>query len=155
MIDSDRTNEWFSQERVPIEERFLWIEGHVSQNILPKIQKGLAPHRSVNTAILFLGFAFADIEIGYCFDVVFPKKSPEEGIRCQSRIVAVTQQLGKALDRIPHGWKTICEVEFLGGVPSLIHNLPEVEGWHMNTDWACISSVATWEAIKQRTRKDV
>ena len=92
VIASDTTSDWFSQERVPIHERFLWIEGRVSQNISPEIQKGLSPHRSVKIVILFLGFAYADIEIGYCFDVIFPKQNPEEGIRCQSRIVASTQQ---------------------------------------------------------------
>jgi hypothetical protein len=155
MTDSAMTNGWFSQERVPIEQRFLWIDGHVSPIILERILKGLPQRRTDNTATLFVGFAFADIEIGHYFDVIFPKRNPEEGRLCQSRIVAVTQQWGNPFDRVAHGWKTICELEFPDGIPSLIHHLPEVEGWNMNAGRVCISNVATWETIKEQAPKAV
>ena len=152
MDNSVQTSEWFSQERVPIEERYLWFEGHVAQAVLQRIVSGLPQHRTCHTAILFVGFAFADLEIGRCFEVIFQKERPENAILCQSRIVSVTQQFAKPFDRVPHGWKTICEVEFPDGVPSLIQNLPEVDWWYMNDECVCVCDAVTWEALKQKDR---
>src|SRR5262245_66477912 len=90
MDNTNQANLWFSQERTPIEQRYLWFEGHVAPHLLPIILTGLPQHRTPNAAILFVGYAFADLEIGYHFDVMFPRKIPEAGTLCLSRIVAVT-----------------------------------------------------------------
>ncbi len=155
MDNTNQANLWFSQERTPIEQRYLWFEGHVAPHILPLILTGLPQHRTHNAAILFVGYAFADLEIGYHFDVMFPRKNPEAGIPCLSRIVAVTQQFSKPFDRVPHGWKTICEIEFPDGIPAMIRDLPELDGWHLNQEWVCVCNAETWEARKQRRPGDV
>jgi hypothetical protein len=155
MDNTASTTLWFSQERVPIERRYLWFEGQVAPHLLPLILKGLPQHRTPKSAILFVGYAFADLEIGYRFDVIFPRKNPEAGIHCQSKIVAVTQQFSKPFDRVPHGWKTICEIEFPEGIPTVIQNLPELIGWHLNDEWVCVCNVENWDVIKQRRQSDV
>lgn len=133
----------------PLEQQVLWTNGKISANSLGLIKSGLPQNKSANSEILFIGYTFDDIPVGKSFAVIFPKNKPTDGINCESKIVAVTQQFGKPFDGIPNGWKTICIVEFPRGIPDLIKNLPIVESWFENEEYICFCDNDVWEAIKQ------
>jgi hypothetical protein len=129
-------------------ERYLWFEGKVSPRAMEHIRDGLPTDQPQHTELLFVGFAYADLPLGKQFDIVFPRDQPQKGVRCECRIVAATQQWGKPLSEVPHGWKTICMVEFPQGVPELVRELPVVDGWHKNARWVCVCDAATWACLK-------
>jgi hypothetical protein len=133
----------------PIEQRYLWLEGRASGASMEWIKAGLSETRSPNTEVIFVGFAYADIPFSKRFDIVYPKGRPQDGIRCECRVVAATQQFSKPFPDIPHGWKTICLIHFPGGVPQFVLRLPEVDAWYENEDWICICDEATWEHLKE------
>jgi hypothetical protein len=139
-----------SETDTPVDQRFLWIEGSVSPKSMALIKAGLPEARPCDTAIVFVGFAYADLPVPKQFDVIFPRRNPQDGIHCQSRIIAVTQQFAKPFQEIPHGWKTVCMIQFVGGIPETIRKLPEVDSWFQNDEWACVCGNATWELLKSR-----
>jgi hypothetical protein len=139
-----------SESDTPIEQRYLWFDGKLSPKVLKAIRFGLPGDIPPRSAILFVGFSYASLPIGKCFDVVFPKDRPGLGVKCPSRIRAVTQQWGKPFDHVPHGWKTICIVEFPDGVPSLIECLPSIDAWYENRYGVCVCDENTWEQLKLR-----
>ncbi|MCK6472320.1 MAG: hypothetical protein L6R28_11290 [Planctomycetes bacterium] len=133
-----------SESEIPIEQRYLWFEGKASSSSLELVQTGLPPSRNADTEILFAGFAYMDLPLTRPFDIVFPKGSPQAGIRCPCKIIAATQQFGKPLDLIPDGWKTICIVHFMEGIPELIKQLPVVDDWYQNQAWVGVCHESTW-----------
>jgi hypothetical protein len=137
-----------SEDDTPIKERYLWFEGKVSFKSTGLVRAGLPPILPDETEILFVGFAYADLPLGKKFDVIFPKGRPKDGIRCECRIIAATQQFGKPFPGVPHGWKTICLVQFAGGVPPIVQQLPTVDSWYQNDAWVCVCNEATWEYLK-------
>ena len=138
-----------TEEQTPIEQRFLWIEGKVSPSSVEAIKSGLPTEKPANTEILFIGYAYADLPMGKSFHVIYPRSNPDAGILCESRIIAVTQQWGKPEIGIPHGWKTICFVEFPQGVPDIIETLPTIDAWGEGKDYICLCDEDTWKAIKK------
>jgi hypothetical protein len=136
------------EDKTPLEQRYLWFEGKVDPKSLALVRAGLPERIPSQAVILFVGFSYADIPLGKCFEIIFPKGRAEAGIRNRSCISAVTQQWGKPFDVIPNGWKTICVVEFPDGVPQMIEDLPTVEAWYCNRDWVCICDEPTWSALK-------
>ena len=137
-----------SESDTPIEERYLRLEGKVPTANMDLATIGLPSALPPDTAIVFVGFAYADISFNKRYHVVFPKGRPQDGIRCECEIIAATQQFNKPLPVVPHGWKTICAIHFLGGVPQLVNQLPEVDGWYLNEDGICICDETTWEHLK-------
>jgi hypothetical protein len=138
-----------SEADTPIEERWLWLEGKVSPTAMERIQPGLPTTPPPNTEILFVGFAYADLPFSKRFDVVFPRGRPQDGVRCQCKVIAATQQFSKPFPEIPHGWKTICVVHFIGGIPELVQRLPVVDAWYQNKEWVCICDEETWEYLRK------
>ncbi|NOT59553.1 MAG: hypothetical protein HOP19_04930 [Acidobacteria bacterium] len=139
---------WFSEEQVSLRQRYLMLEGHLSERARAVCANGLPADIGNNTVVMFVSFAYADLSIGHQFEVVYPKSRPAEGFECKSRIVSVTQQFSIPLEAVPHGWKTICVIEFPDGIPALISNHEVVNAWYENQSWVCLSSKATWQAIK-------
>jgi hypothetical protein len=139
-----------SESDTPIEQRYLWFDGKLSPKALKAIRAGLPGDIPPRSVILFVGFSYASLPIGKCFDVVFPKERPALGVKCRSRIHAVTQQMAEPFDHVPHGWKTICVVEFPDGVPSLIDSLPSIDAWYENRDRVCVCDEVTWEHLKAK-----
>jgi len=106
-------------------------------------------HATTRRRCFFVGFAYADLPFTKRFDVVFPKGRPQDGVRCVCRIIAATQDFGKPFPEIPHGWKTICLIQFTGGMPRLVRQLPVVDSWYQNKEWVCICDEATWDHLKK------
>jgi len=138
----------WTEDRTPLEQRYLWFEGKVSKKV-KLTESGLRDYDLPNAEILFVGYAYTDLPLGKKFQVAFPKGNPEAGILCESEIIAVTQQFDEPLKVVPHGWKTICLVQFPYGVPDMISNLPAMDSWFANRDYVCVCDEETWEAIKQ------
>ena len=138
-----------SEADTPIEQRYLRLEGKVSPASLELVRHGLPTIGLPDTVVVFVGFAYADLPFTKQFDIVFPKGRPQDGIRCECKILAATQQFSKPFTEIPDGWKTICVAHFPGGIPQLIQQLPVVDTWYQNDEWVCICDEETWESLKK------
>ncbi|CAE6837662.1 hypothetical protein LMG22931_07109 [Paraburkholderia nemoris] len=132
---------------VPVDERVLVVEGRASPDVLFHVQKALPKERPANCEVLLVSFAYADIPIGRTFDIAFPTRAPKSETRTRFVIRAVTQQYAKPFDEIPHGWKTICLVEFPEGIPGVIASMPEVNGWYENRQTLSLCDEETWRLI--------
>jgi hypothetical protein len=131
------------EEKVQMDQRFLMVQGHLSERCLDYARAALPPRRPENSAILFLSYAYADIPIGRRYKILFPKDHPELAVPTDCEILAVTQQFSKPFDCIPHGWKTICLVRFATDIPEMIRTLPTIDGW-INPNWLCLCDEETW-----------
>lgn len=136
-----------TEESVPLAQRYLVIEGHVSAQSLPLVISGLGAGPSPRGRILFVSFAYADVPLGKTFNSIFPEGRPEEAKLTVARIEAVTQQFGKPFDEIPHGWKTVCLIEFPHGIPGMIAALPTVDAWHLSNQRACLADSTVVDAL--------
>jgi hypothetical protein len=136
-----------SEESVPLTERYLVIEGYVSDNVRANVASGLPDQAPENTVLVFVSFAYADLPIGKRFDYLYPHGHVQRAALAPSRIIAVTQQFGRPFDQLPHGWKTICLIEFPHGRPHLIEQLPTVDEWFESDRAACLCSEATYRAL--------
>lgn len=119
-----------SEEQTPIEQRYLRLEGLVSEFVLVSVANGLPKDAPANSRVCFVGFSYADLSLPKEFDLIFDLAFPENALPAASRVIAATQQYGKPFAEIPHGWKTICIIEFPCGVPALIEHLPVVDAWY-------------------------
>ena len=156
------------EEDVPIIERYLSVEGHLSAQTRESLQKGLPEQLSVNTRICFMSFSYADLSLPKEFDVLFRYNYDETIVRrgeqitsvfqpkhlatatfTRIKIVAVTQQFAIAWQDVSHGWKTVCVLEFPDGVPPLIDELPTVDGWYQSREAVALCSHGTLQAIQQ------
>ncbi len=103
--------------------------------------------RPAHCEVLFISFAYADIPLGRTFSIAFPTCAPKSETRTRCVIRAVTQQYAKPFGEVPHGWKTICLVEFPEGIPRVIASLPEVNGWYENRQSVSLCDEDTWRLI--------
>jgi hypothetical protein len=136
-----------SEIQAPIEQRYLLLEGKVSQKAMDLARAGLPSEKPANSEILFVSFAYADLPIGKEYEIIFENNNPTSMIQCISKICAVTQPFGKPFTEIPHGWKTICIIEFPEGLQEMIQSLPVVDSWHFSKNPVCICNGETWSAI--------
>lgn len=135
------------EDKIPLSERFLVIEGKVSKNILKQLKLEDIFFRNKNNEVLFLSYSYSDIKLEQLFDCIFDIQKPNnhEIIKCQ--IVKVTQQFGKIFNEIPHGWKTICQFEF-ENIPKMIDSLPVIETWGYNYNNLGLCKSEIYEEIK-------
>jgi hypothetical protein len=136
-----------SEEQTPVDQRFLWLEGFVAPSTLDIIKEGLGTNVASGTVVCFVGFSYADLAIPKQYDVVFNVDDPSQCCETETRIIRVTQQLGKPFDEIPHGWKTICVVEFPSGMPSLVAKMPTVDSWYKSEVRVGLCEKHVWEAV--------
>lgn len=137
-----------SEADTPISQRYLWLEGKASPSSIERLKRGLPSARPSDTEIFFVGAAYADLPFGTQFDVVFPKNRPQDGVYCDCKIIAATQQWAKPFSEVPRGWSTVCVIHFAKGIPQLIQQLPVVDGWYQNKNWVCICEEETWKHLK-------
>ena len=134
------------EDKVPIEQRLLVVAGIVSPRVLAVAKDGLESTPSANGRVFFLMFSYADLPIGKEFAFACPSGRAQEAVPTQAVISAVTQQWGKPLREIPHGWKTIALIEFPKGVPELIDSLPVIDDWYTSTPMVALLNEATLHA---------
>ncbi|GET40709.1 hypothetical protein [Microseira wollei] len=158
-----------SENDTELWERYLWIEGRLSAKVQKRgraFRRGLPAQISRNSRIVFVRYAYADLELPKDFSMMFQVNQDEcvhsyerydcthfrphhlaSVIDAPSRIIAVTQQMDIPFPNVPDGWKTVCVVEFSKGVPAMIDNLPEVFGWGISRQGVCLCDYQTWSAL--------
>lgn len=158
-----------SEDVVPLYQRYLSVEGHLSSRAKRLVHEGLPRQLPRNSRVCFLASAYADLPLPKEFDTVFSYHREETVVRHADelelvfrlkhlatavftgvRIVAVTQQLSEALQEIPDGCKTIGVLEFPEGVPLMIDELPTVNAWGESPASVALCSRETLQAIQQR-----
>ena len=144
-----------SEEQTPIEQRYLRLEGLVSESVLVSVVNGLPKDAPANSRVCFVGFSYADLSLPKEFDLIFDLSLPENALPAASRVIAATQQYGKPFAEIPHGWKTICVIEFPGGVPALIERLPVVDAWYESSVALGLCTSSAYASIVERHRSAV
>ena len=98
--------------------------------MLSAIAEGLPDHAGWNRRVCFVGFSYADLSLPKQFDCVFDLSNPQRVEQAEILITAATQQFAKPVDLLDDGWKTICVIEFPGGVPTLVDEMPTVDSWY-------------------------
>lgn len=96
-------------------------------------------------------YSYADLPLGKEFECVFPLDNPAAATLEVSRILAVTQQFAKPWGELPHGWKTLCVLDFPGGVPALVDQMPEKDDWGDGQGIVGVCSRATLEAVQSQS----
>ncbi|CAB4864687.1 unannotated protein [freshwater metagenome] len=114
---------------VPVAERVLGIEGLVSPVVLDRLLGDRATPADGETRWFFVSFAYADLPLGSAFDCWRGPGEEAPAVLAAVVVERVTQQYGVDLDHIPHGWKTIVLLRFVGGVPDFIDSLDILEDW--------------------------
>ncbi len=127
-----------AEEDVPASDQRLLIEGRVSARTLAAVREGLPRVWPSTARCLFVSYAYADLPLGKRFDVVFPHGHPERAEATVTTMVAVTQQFAKPFDAVPHGWKTICLMDFPEGEPAVMAGLPTVDAWGESKTCICL-----------------
>lgn len=137
------------EDRVPITDRWLRLEGAASPKALQAARAGLPASWPDTVRCVFVGYAFADLPLGKRFDFVFPRGDPADGEPTLAIIQAVTQQFAKPFDGLPHGWKTVCLIDFPRGTPRLIEQLRAVDSWFEWNEWVGLCSRETMEVMRK------
>ncbi len=136
-----------SEDKVPLRDRRLMVEGVISQEALELVRAGL-PTEWPHTARCFLvSYSYADIPLSKRFEFVSSERHPTRAEATLAIVRAVTQQYGKPFDVIPHGWKTICVIDFPQGIPGLVERLPTVGAWGESTEGVRLCDRDALEAI--------
>jgi hypothetical protein len=138
-----------SEEQTPVHERCLWLQGVVSTAVVALVSAGLPAAWPPTAKAFFVAYAYAEIPVGRVFDVAFPRGRPEAAERTTAVIHAVTQQWAKPFGEIPHGWKTICVIDFPDGEPSVVRHLLTLESWTPPEGVsACLADQETMSALR-------
>jgi hypothetical protein len=157
-----------SEVDVPMAQRFLPVEGHLSAKAKKALRKGLPKQLSENMRLCFTSFAYADLILPREFDTlfhynreeIFVRRGEEKDIVFQPehlatatftccRIVASTQQYAVAWQEIPEGMKAVCVIEFPDGVPSILDALPVVNAWYESREAVALCNRDTLHAIQE------
>ena len=157
-----------SEEDVPLEERYLLIEGHLSAKTRQTVRKGLRRELASSGRVCFVSSAYADLPIPREFECVFPvgraEPSPRGSGAAVGRFqakhlmaaefvrVSIVEAMDisyKPLSPIPDGAKAICVLEFPDGVPFMIDDLPTVKDWDESAECVVLCSRETAQAIKR------
>src|SRR5690348_11575114 len=136
-----------TEDDVPSSDRQLRIEGRVSVKTQAALRAGLPLAWPSTTRCLFVSYAYADLPLGKRFDVIFPSEHPERAEATVTAIVGVTQQFGKPFDGVPHGWKTVCLLDFPEGEPATMAHLPTVDTWGESKACVCLCTRETLDSI--------
>jgi len=136
-----------AEENVPMGDRQLLLEGSVSATALALVRAGLPDTWSGTARCLFATYAYADLPLGKRFDFAFPSGDPHAAEPTTAIVQAVTQQFGKPFDSIPHGWKTICLIDFGNSLPRAIENLPTLDSWGQSSQRVALCTRETMDAI--------
>ena len=130
------------------------MEGVASKSTFALVSTGLPATWPPTARVFLVAFAYAEIPVGRVFNVAFPYGHPEDAERTTAVIHAVTQQWGKPFDEIPHGWKTICVIDFPDGEPSVVRRLLTVDTWMTAPvgATACLADPETMSALRSGSR---
>lgn len=102
-------------EQLPSEELIgKWTKGKINT---PEIQKFLSWERQDNQIVTYNGYGYCDTEIPKTYDFLIDLDDPQGGIDTEVTIVHAIYNGVVPLNTIEHGHKTVCVLEFSGGIP--------------------------------------
>lgn len=138
-----------NESEISPELRFLTIQGIARPSAVEIIGSILDDLASPNTVCCFLTFAYADIPFGETYDVLFRRIRRHDFVETRCVLKSATNQFGDHLSCLPYGWKTICVLEFLNGVPKLIKTLPAIADWYESSEDShlCLAKMADYPFI--------
>jgi hypothetical protein len=112
------------------EARSLCVTGRLGAGAVERARRCLAPGQpAANEVCLAVSLAGAEHHLGAEFDVIVPVAGARES-GTRAVLVGVTLEWGKARsESVPRGHRSLCVLQFPGGVPEEIRALPEVEDW--------------------------
>ena len=125
-----------TEAAVPVRERILWIEGRASPQVVNALARATTKSpgfRRPGRDLYLVSFAYADLPIGKTFDAAFLEHDPENATVSTVKLVAITQQFSIEWTEVPHGWKTVCDLEFSKDPHHPLTHLPIVDGWQMSS----------------------
>jgi len=143
-----------AETETPPEQRVLWVEGRASQAALHAIAQPNSKFPGFQRPgrdLYFISFSYADLPRGKTFDIAFLEGHPATAFPGIVEIVAITQQFSMEWDEVPHGWKTICDLEFVPDVRHPLLQLPFVDGWYENKRRVGLCSRANLQVILDGT----
>jgi hypothetical protein len=140
------------EEQVAPEDRWLMLTGLASAKAVRAVEGGLPQTWPATARCVFVSYAYADLPLGKTFEAVFPVDRPDAAVDAAARIIGVTQQYGTAWTSVPHGWKTVCVLDFPRGVPAIVDALPTVDVREGGERAVGVSSRATLEARLAKVR---
>jgi hypothetical protein len=153
------------EESVRLDRRYLWLEGRLLPRLEAKIRRGLPVEWPSSSRICLVGYVYATLPLPKDFDTMFAVNLHEckhdferdclsfrlhhlaNAVAVHSRILAATHQFNIPDKEMAGGWKTVCLIDFPAGVPQMIEELPEVEGWGESRQWVCLCDYPTWAAL--------
>lgn len=128
----------------------LMVEGVASDRAAERLRAGLPDFLPSNSVICFASYAPAEFPVGTVFEACYPEGDPAAGVSTAAILVAVTQQFSRAFEAIPAGWKTVCALHFVEGVPDLVAQLPVVDAWFRSERRLGLCSRQTWKALREQ-----
>lgn len=155
-----------SEEVVPMEERYLIVEGHLSAKTRQTVRKGLRKELASSGRVCFVSSAYADLALPKEFDTAFfagrlestgKRGATKSGFQAKQLISAVPVRVCivevmdtsyQTLAQLPDGAKTVCVLEFAEGVPYMIDDLPTVKDWGESSERVVLCSRETLAALK-------
>jgi hypothetical protein len=139
------------ESKIPIEQRFLTIQGKVNPESCEKVIKDFSSKMSPTKLCCFVSYAYETLPLGKTFDISFSYSEPDKYVETILEISLITQQFSEEWDSIPQGWKTVCIFNFPKGVPKLFLDLPTADGWGevKSKDCICICNKENYEEIKK------
>jgi hypothetical protein len=143
-----------AESTVPTEERVLFFEGVLKEDVFSVVKRGLPPGAKADECF-FSCYTYADLPLPKIFDVVFDCNDPTKSEVVEVCIQAVTQQFAKPDDQVPHGWKMICWLGASARRSTLLQSLPRVSTWFEAKPKVGLCSQATWEAKKSNSEGSV
>ncbi len=160
------------EEDVPLEERYLLLEGHLSAKTRQTVRKGFRRDLAPTSRVCFVSAAYTDLPLPKEFDTVFavgPKgagaghadrsqprfhaKHLAAAVNTHVSIVEALDTSNETLRQIPDGGMTICVLEFPDGVPYMIDDLPTVKDWGESPECVVLCSRETLQAMMHSTRR--
>lgn len=108
---------------------WLQVFGQISTEILKDYLHTFHQNKSLpkNHIVLFCDRSPIDIPINHKFITI--KKGQLVLSPNEIYVVSISQQFFISLDYVPAGWKTICEFDFVSGIPQIIYQLPMLKEW--------------------------
>lgn len=157
-----------SEDDVPMGERYLVVEGHLSAKTRQTVRKGFLKEFGASSRICFVSCAYADLPIPREFDTAFAISHADltggnelaPGIESKhlASVIFTRARIDEAMDThyhnlgsLPDGARSICVLDFPDGVPYMIDDLPTVKDWDESLEGVVLCSRDTLLALKQNT----
>ena len=119
--------------------KYLRIQGKVLPIVLQTLGIGLAIG-TTDKGWFFVDYANTEFKKRTLFDVRLSEAADKIQEYSEIRLIKITDQFGHNLECIPIGYKTICQLQFLNGIPTYFNRLPLLSQWETRKRIAVIAN---------------